>query len=79
MSKEKQTTALSQLIEKLISRSRENDPYSFTLHIYFEANKDLIDEAKAIERQQIEDAYDSAIMKGRQEDGKQYFIETFTQ
>jgi len=36
-----------------------------------------IEQAKEMEREQIIDAYDNAIMKGRQEDGEQYYNETF--
>jgi hypothetical protein len=34
-------------------------------------------EAKEMEKEQIENAYDDAIMKGRQEDGEQYYNETY--
>jgi hypothetical protein len=30
-----------------------------------------------MEKEQIEKAYDDAIMKGRQEDGEQYYNETY--
>jgi hypothetical protein len=32
---------------------------------------------KEMEKEQIENAYDDAIMKGRQEDGEQYYNETY--
>jgi hypothetical protein len=34
-------------------------------------------EAKEMHKEQIENAYDDAIMKGRQEDGEQYYNETY--
>ncbi len=74
MSKEKQTTAVSQL-RWFISDGLDNYDESIKVSEIWEKINELL----PIEHQQIEDAYDSAIMKGRQEDGKQYFIETFTQ
>jgi hypothetical protein len=37
----------------------------------------LLKEANEMHEQQIIDTYDNAIMKGRQEDGEQYYNETF--
>ena len=34
-------------------------------------------ECKEMEKEQIEKAYDDAIMKGRQEDGEQYYEQTY--
>jgi hypothetical protein len=74
MSNDKQTTALQQL-RWFISDGLENYDESIKVSEIWAKINELL----PIERQQIEDAYDSAIMKGRQEDGKQYFNETFTQ
>jgi hypothetical protein len=38
---------------------------------------ELEKQAKEMEKGQIEKAYDDAIMKGRQEDGEQYYNETY--
>jgi len=70
MSNDKQTTAVQWLMSFIEPSLTDEQKQFFSL---------LIKQAKERERQQIEDAYDSAIMKGRQEDGKQYFDETFTQ
>ena len=40
------------------------------------ANK-LLQKAKEMEKEQIAKAYDDAIMKGRQEDGEQYYEQTY--
>jgi hypothetical protein len=37
----------------------------------------LLEQAKEMFEEQIEKAYDDAIMKGRQEDGEQYYNETY--
>jgi hypothetical protein len=34
-------------------------------------------QAKAMHKEEIEEAYDDAIMKGRQEDGNEYYTETY--
>ena len=36
-----------------------------------------IEQIKAMHQEEIEDAYDDAIMKGRHEDGVEYYNETF--
>lgn len=38
---------------------------------------DIWEQAKEMEKEQIEKAYNDAIMKGRQEDGGQYYNETY--
>ena len=38
---------------------------------------ELIEQAKAMHKKEIAKAYDDAIMKGRQEDGNEYYNETF--
>jgi hypothetical protein len=39
--------------------------------------KETYQQAKEMEKEQIAKAYDDAIMKGRQEDGEQYYEQTY--
>jgi len=39
--------------------------------------KEILEQAKEMEKEQIEKTYDDGIMKGRQEDGQQYYTETY--
>ena len=39
--------------------------------------KEILEQAKEMFMEQIEKTYDDGIMKGRQEDGQQYYTETY--
>jgi len=39
--------------------------------------KQILEQAKKMFMEQIEKTYDDGIMKGRQEDGQQYYTETY--
>ena len=39
--------------------------------------KEILEQAKQMFEEQIEKAYDDAIMKGRQEDGEEYYEKTY--
>jgi hypothetical protein len=39
--------------------------------------KEILEKAKEMFMEQIEKTYDDGIMKGRQEDGQQYYTETY--
>jgi hypothetical protein len=67
MTNNKQQTAVEWLIDKHFG-GMENCTPDFRNHIK---------QAKEMEKEQIEKAYDDAIMKGRQEDGEQYYNETY--
>ena len=47
--------------------------------VWYDVNssKDLLKQAKAMHKEEVAKAYDDAIMKGRQEDGNEYYNETF--
>jgi ferritin len=49
-----QQTAVEKFIKSLIERDRLINPNSFSIQIYFEGNKDLIEQAKEMEKQQHE-------------------------
>lgn len=51
-------TAVEFLIEKLIEKDRENSN-SFTIQIYFESNKDIVEQAKELEKQHMIDLVQS--------------------
>jgi cytidylate kinase len=72
MSNNKQQTAVDILCGKLAMKL--GIPQAITFYI---DHQEEIREAKTIEREKIEKAYDDAIMKGRQEDGEQYYNETY--
>jgi hypothetical protein len=72
MIENKQQTAVDILCEKLAMKL--GIPQAITFYI---DHQEEIREAKKIEREKIEKAYDDAIMKGRQEDGEQYYNETY--
>ena len=65
----KKQTAVEWLVEKL-NLKYGNDDFIIT-HI------NEIGKAKAMERQQIVDAYDEALLKSWQDNGEQYYNETF--
>jgi hypothetical protein len=62
-------TAVEWLLENLNS-----EPYS---EEEFNYNSDCWDKAKEMEKQQIEDAYNEAIYDHKQNNGEQYYNETF--
>jgi hypothetical protein len=72
MTNNKQHTAVDILCGKLAMKL--GIPQAITFYI---DHQEEIREAKEIERKKIEKAYDDAIMKGRQEDGEQYYNETY--
>ncbi len=75
MSNNKQQTAVEWYSDKLLNilgESVNNFTKEQTL-----ANHYALKEAKEMEKEQIEKAYNDAIMKGRQEDGEQYYNETY--
>jgi hypothetical protein len=72
MTNNKQHTAVDILCGKLAMKL--GIPQAMTFYI---DHQEEIREAKEIERKKIEKAYDDAIMKGRQEDGEQYYNETY--
>jgi hypothetical protein len=75
MSNEKQQTAVEWYIENLNHLEMKKSLYK---PIDFRIKKQrIIDQAKEIGKTQIEKAYDDAIMKGRQEDGEQYYEQTY--
>ena len=84
MSNKKQT-AVEELIEKLIAKSKENDPNNFTVQIYFESNKDIIEQANKMFEQQIIEAFEEGkdieyeyhINDEPRIDAEQYYKETF--
>lgn len=65
----KQQTAVEWLVDQL-------EKWELYSKISFQCLKE-IEQAKEMEKEQIENAYDDAIMKGRQEDGEQYYNETY--
>jgi hypothetical protein len=69
MTNNKQQTAVDWFIKQL--QSNINIRWRGTNII------ELGEQAKEMFEEQIEKAYDDAIMKGRQEDGEQYYNETF--
>jgi hypothetical protein len=77
----KMVTAVEQLIEKLIAKSKENDPNNFTIQIYFESNKDLIEQAKAMGKEQIKNAFcdgnDHEPLEVPKDSSEQYYLETY--
>jgi len=77
MSKETKVTAVEWLIEQLILKDRQVNPNSFTIQIYFEANKGVVQQAQAIEKQQIIDAYSADRFPCSEEDAEQYYTETY--
>jgi hypothetical protein len=72
MTNNKQQTAVEILCGKLAMKL--GMPQAITFYI---DHQEEIREAKEMEKEQIENAYDDAIMKGRQEDGEQYYNETY--
>jgi hypothetical protein len=76
-----QQTAIEQFIKSFIERDRLINPNSCSIQIYFEGNKDLIKQAKEIEKQQIESAWkrgDGEHDKVADELSKKYYTETYT-
>ena len=47
-----QQTAVEWLVEQLINEDRKLNPNSFTIQIYFEASKNIIEQAKDMEKEQ---------------------------
>jgi hypothetical protein len=72
MTNNKQQTAVDILCGKLAMKL--GIPQAITFYI---DHQEEIREAKEMFEEQIEKAYDDAIMKGRQEDGEQYYNETY--
>jgi hypothetical protein len=64
----KKQTAVEWLVKSLVDVGLD---YPLGQHI------DLIVQAKAMEREQIQDAYDEALLKSWQDNGEQYFNETY--
>ncbi|MFN5251340.1 MAG: hypothetical protein ACK5DE_09840 [Bacteroidota bacterium] len=77
----KKQTVVQQLIEKLIAKSKENDPNNFTIQIYFESNKDLIEQALEMEKQQMLEFWNGGIdcTEERGKSFEQYYKETHEQ
>jgi hypothetical protein len=73
----KKQTAVQRLIEKLIAKSKENDPNNFTIQIYFESNKDLVEQALEMEKQQIVDAWIATDNELQRISAEQYYKETY--
>ena len=74
-------TAVEWLIEQLIEQDRQLNPNSFTIQIYFEASKNIIEQAKQMEKEQTVDAYDNVALddNGNFMTGEQYYEQTYTQ
>jgi hypothetical protein len=79
MSNKKEQTAVDWYISKIKeARNLCDDPnmemdIRHTLEVLIKKGE----QAKEMEKDIIEKAYDDAIMKGRQEDGEQYFEQTY--
>ena len=84
MSNENKQTAMQQLkctlkngLGNMIEQSTDYN-YKSGFKLCLREIENLIDkQLLEIEKQQIEQTYDDAIMKGRQEDGEQYYNETY--
>ena len=75
----KHMTAVEWLIEQLIEQDRQLNPNSFTIQIYFEASKNIIEQAKQMEKEQTVDAYGGVVVddNGNIMTGEQYYNETY--
>ena len=76
MKNNKQQTAVDSIIE--LCQELLANHYSISHDaVCSEVIKFCQQQAKEMEKEQIENAYDDAIMKGRQEDGEEYYNETY--
>jgi hypothetical protein len=69
MINETKQTGVDWLSEKVLHREWEL--------LTQEKKRKILEQAKEMEKEKIEKAYDDAIMKGRQEDGEQYYEQTY--
>jgi hypothetical protein len=80
MSNNKQQTAVEWFIERLEKKGeawKDVTYRSINISIDISDYIELKQQAKEMFMEQIEKTYDDGIMKGRQEDGQQYYNETY--
>jgi hypothetical protein len=60
-----QQTAVEWLVEELIKRDKDLNPSSFAIQIYFESSRNIVDQAKQMEKEQALGLADEAYEAGR--------------
>jgi hypothetical protein len=79
MNNETQQTAVDWYISKI--KEARNLCYDASMEMDIGHTLEVLikkgEQAKEMEKERIEKAYDDAIMKGRQEDGEQYYEKTY--
>jgi hypothetical protein len=78
-------SAVEWLIEELIKQDRRSNPNSFTIQIYFEASKNIVNHALEMNKHQTIDAYKhgqnnefSHLMVGKLHiTGEEYYEQTY--
>lgn len=86
----KQQTSVDWLIEQLIKRDKDFNPSSFAIQIYFESSRNLVEQAKQMEKEQIKSSYNQGYRDAdcdcyksvgadvaKFEDSEKYYNETF--
>jgi hypothetical protein len=77
MSNEKQQTAVDWFHQKTWGLKIQLELGEISIGEYANTYATLYNQAKEMEKEIIEKTYDDAIMKGRQEDGEQYYEQTY--
>ncbi len=54
-----QQSAVDWLVEQLIKRDKDFNPSSFAIQIYFESSRNIVEQAKQTEKEQIVNARES--------------------
>jgi hypothetical protein len=80
MESSKQKTAVDWLVQQLIKRDKDLNPSSFAIQIYFESSRNIVEQAKQMEKERMTNfanEYADAVMLGCIKRAEQYLNETY--